>query len=275
MGIDIVIPMLGEKKNLREFVINFLIMEYPVSTRRIQNAAKKNGLEVSYQAVHKMVKKLVEQEVLIKKGMKYQLNMEWVKKVRNFTERMENSLERGEPVLRDVLKKETTNLVFNNPMEFADFIVEMLEIGKSETSRTIVAQWYHMNSPMFLSKKNFERLKKIASKDRFYFICNKKNFVDRWLAKSWEKINVKVKLGIPCATNCDIFVIDDFVIQVYWPKDLKKIWYPSAESLRKIMPTNILKIYQAISHGKFDVNVIVNKNFKVAEQIRKETLKYF
>ncbi len=275
MGMDIVIPMLEGKKNLREFVINFLITEYPVSVRRIHNAAKKNGLEVSYQAVHKMVKKLVEQEVLSGRGKKYQLNMEWVRKVRDFTERMESSLEKGEPVLRDIMKRETTNLIFNNPMEFADFIVEILEFGQIETSRTIVAQWYHMNSPMFLSKKNFERLKKITSKNRFYFICNKNNFVDRWLAKSWKNINVKVRLGIPCATNCDIFVIDDFVIQIYWPKDLKKIWYPSAESLRKIMPANIVKIYHTISHGKFDVNVIVNRNFKVAEQIRKETLEYF
>lgn len=275
MGMDIVIPMLGEKKNLRDFIINFLIIEYPVSVRRIHNAAKKNGLEVSYQAVHKMVKRLVEQDVLSGRGKKYQLNLEWARKVRDFTERMESALEKGEPVLKDIMKRETTNLIFNNPLEVSAFIVDMLDITNREKTRKIVAHWHNMTSPMYLSKKNFERLEKIALKDRFYFICNNDSFMNRWLAESWKKLNTNVKLGIPCATNCDVVVIDDFVVQMYWPRDLKEIWYRSVESIKNVNLSYILKMQHVVKEGKFDVNVIVNRNPKVAEQIRKETLEHF
>ena len=274
MPISVTLPTLGKPKTVKDAVVSVLSKEYPLSTRKLHNKVRNTGLSVSYQGVYKAVNELVEEGIIIKTCRNYQLNEEWVRKIKDFGDNLLSTIKNKNSSLEEIRGNQYTNLVFNTPMEMGNFFVDMLSADFGKIPRTIVGHWYHMNSPMFYSKKYLIRLKEITSKDRFFFIGYVNNFVTRWLARSWEKMNVKVKLGVECALECDVLVVDDFLIQVFWPLEIKKIFSASV-NLKKIGSFDMAKVYQMLTQDAARINFVVVRNQDVAEQIRNETLKYF
>lgn len=73
-----------KKRNVREAIISILGREYPLSIRKIYNKVKKEyNLDVTYQAVFKIIKELVGDRVLEKSEKEYKLNIEWIKELEN------------------------------------------------------------------------------------------------------------------------------------------------------------------------------------------------
>lgn len=78
-----------EKKPLKNLIIYALLSEWPLTVRRLYNKLKSNnGIDVTYQAVFKTVKELVDKDVLIEKEKKYMLNVGWINMVRDIADMM-------------------------------------------------------------------------------------------------------------------------------------------------------------------------------------------
>lgn len=71
-----------KKRNVRECVISVLSRHFPLSIRKIYHHVKKDyHLEVTYQAVFKLMKEMVDDGILEKSDMEYKLNIEWIKQL--------------------------------------------------------------------------------------------------------------------------------------------------------------------------------------------------
>ena len=78
-----------KKRNVRETIISILSREYPLSIKKIFNKVKKEyHLDVTYQAVFKLIKEMIEDSVLEKSDKEYKLNfhmspeaVEWFKTI--------------------------------------------------------------------------------------------------------------------------------------------------------------------------------------------------
>ena len=71
-----------KKRNVRESIIAVLSREFPLSIKKIYNKVKKEyGLDVTYQAVFKLVKEMVDDKVIEKDNSEYKLNMNWIKQL--------------------------------------------------------------------------------------------------------------------------------------------------------------------------------------------------
>lgn len=69
----------SEKKPLKNLIIHALISEWPLTVRKIYNKVKgDNNVDITYQAVFKTVKELVERDVLVEKDKKYMINIGWI-----------------------------------------------------------------------------------------------------------------------------------------------------------------------------------------------------
>lgn len=79
------LPKMGDK-TIGELVIDILTEEWPLSAKGILNRVRRqHAREVSFQGVHKAIKKLHSEEILLKAGRYYKLNSEWLKRLANFT----------------------------------------------------------------------------------------------------------------------------------------------------------------------------------------------
>ena len=84
MNISILDMGKTKKRNVRESIISILSRDYPLSIRKIYNSVKKEyKLDVTYQAVFKLVKEMLGDNILQKADseMEYQLNIEWIKQL--------------------------------------------------------------------------------------------------------------------------------------------------------------------------------------------------
>lgn len=73
-----------KKRNVRESIISVLSKQYPLTIRKIYQFIKKeHKLEVTYQAVFKVVKEMLCDNILQRTDsrMEYQLNIEWIKQL--------------------------------------------------------------------------------------------------------------------------------------------------------------------------------------------------
>ncbi len=88
MAIGIVLPQTrGREASVKDLVITILAKEWPLSTRKIYHRISKvYSVSCTYQAVHKSVKGLVREKVLVEKSREYCLNVDWLEQLKAFSE---------------------------------------------------------------------------------------------------------------------------------------------------------------------------------------------
>jgi predicted transcriptional regulator len=80
--------------------------EWPLSLKEIYFCiVREHGLNISYQAVHKALKQLVESRVLEKREKRYCLSIEWIREIRRFGERMKKEYKCNEKTAANTIKE--------------------------------------------------------------------------------------------------------------------------------------------------------------------------
>jgi len=74
----------GRQNSVRGAVIDLLSREWPLGFKEVHRRLEGKGVKCSGQAVHKMLKQLVEEEIISRKGRVYELNLKWVRSVSKF-----------------------------------------------------------------------------------------------------------------------------------------------------------------------------------------------
>jgi hypothetical protein len=102
MDITVKLPTLNQKdKTIAEIIVVLLIEEWPLSPKGLYNRViRRHSKVVSFQAVHKAVKKLEAEEIIIKKDKYYKLNPEWLKQITTFGNQVASDYEKNEVHLK-------------------------------------------------------------------------------------------------------------------------------------------------------------------------------
>ena len=101
---NIKLPLLNHRDStISEFVVMVLTEEWPLSSKGLLNRVKRMyAKEVSFQAVHKAVKKLHSEEILVKVENYYKLNPEWLKNIGKFSSTVIERYDRNQTMLKDL-----------------------------------------------------------------------------------------------------------------------------------------------------------------------------
>ncbi|PIT89363.1 MAG: hypothetical protein COU27_00710 [Candidatus Levybacteria bacterium CG10_big_fil_rev_8_21_14_0_10_36_7] len=73
------------EQTVAEKIVSILSKSWPLTLKEIHEMVAGKSEKVSHQATHKALKGLVKNRVLSKDGFKYELSMEWLKKLNNFS----------------------------------------------------------------------------------------------------------------------------------------------------------------------------------------------
>ena len=270
MVMNITLPGLGKEKNVKDCIISILSNKWPLSGKKIYNIIRKQyELSVTYQAVHKALKQLAEDDVLLKTGREYKLNDEWIEHIREFGGKTKDVYSIAK---KDIEKFSIFNFTFTNQIEMGNFIIDLLEKDQEEP---IFVNWSFMWCPLFLSKKNYIKLKELLSKRKTYIVCKTKRTWDEWLLGLWKEIGAEVRLDINCASECDMIISKDNVIQVFWSEHFRNQFDDFMKGVTDIKEMNMNDLFYRISEIETKVYIVINKNKEVADEMRNKTLKCF
>lgn len=77
------------KNSVAEIMITILASEWPLSMKSVHyRLTKRHSMDVSFQAVHKAAKKLVEEGILERDKSQYFLNKTWIDSLHEFAEQI-------------------------------------------------------------------------------------------------------------------------------------------------------------------------------------------
>ena len=79
-------------KSTKDLVIMLLLKNHPMSVKQLWYRVNRSfGRNISYQGVYKTIATLLAAEILKKSEIGYEINLEWIRKVRKFTQVLEST----------------------------------------------------------------------------------------------------------------------------------------------------------------------------------------
>ena len=276
--IGVKLPSLGQaKQSAADMIVSVLAMHWPLSAKKIYNRLKQEyKSELTYQAIHKSLKQLQREGILLKQGKDYQISLKWLDNIADFSSNVKkNYLSKEDKTFSSNVPNAVTSgnasiLTFNTIKDADLFVINF----ERKTNKIAVGHARHFWWAIFYLKKTFDKSSTKLNK-KTYGLCRGSTVLDKWCVEFENSIGISSKYGVDVANNCDVYVYDDYVIQVYMPLELlKKIDELFAKSI-KILDINFKNLFNDIYDKKTSVQVIINKNPRLANRIRKETLAYF
>lgn len=93
----------NDEKTISEIVVEILADEWPLTTKGMwRRIRKRYAKEVSFQAVHKAVKKLYAETVLFRSGNYYKINLRWLNAIEKFIITINKNYNLAEVRLNDI-----------------------------------------------------------------------------------------------------------------------------------------------------------------------------
>lgn len=264
------------KQSTRESIIQTLSEEWPLSVKQLHERVKRqSGVDLTYQAVHKVVLALLQEGVLQKDVKSFSLNFDWIKKMKEKSLALEEYyLKRQKLSLKSLKENETINLHFSNLMDMARFVLFDFLAFEDPKKRPIVCKLWNAWPPIVLNDHEFKILVEILSKKIMYQTITNTTFLDKMSGECFEKMGVKTKFGVPCDLAIDTIVVADFVAIIHFPEVKKQ--FRKVSKLIKILNGAALKmLFHFLFQTKVNVLVSVTKNSELADSIRKEVLALF
>ncbi len=251
--------MLSKPKSTKVKIVSILSEEWPLTAKEIYSRIGKQG-SITYQAVFKEVKHLLEEGILEEKEKKYSISKNWVDS--EFTQ-ISN--------LRMALKGidlPATTLHFNSLFEVDKFLFGAAEsISDPGQKKDLFMFWHHFWIPLFLSRKEYSSAKETILKFKSHPVTPANTPLDRWCAEFWTKHGSNIHTFVKGNNFCDVAVVDDIVLSVYYPESIRKElddFFNSVESISDMKYGKLIKIFEK----KVDIPVTVIIDQKIADILK-------
>ncbi|MFH1586660.1 MAG: hypothetical protein ABID38_02290 [Candidatus Diapherotrites archaeon] len=264
----IILPKIGQPKTTRDAVISILSQEWPLSAKQIYNKLQReNGFAVSYQAAHKILKELEKEKIICVDELAYSINPEWVERIGNFAKMMQESFASFSN------GSGSNNFYLDSIYNLDSFMVELAEKIMSPERQTFCIYWSHFWIPLF-QKETYRRMREMIEASDSYGISKSSTVLDQWCEKFWTSSKVRMKCGIDLNTP-DFIVYGDFVIQVYYPKEIIKELDKIYSSCNNISEFDMSSMFENVFEKKTKIPITINQNPELAKQLRGKMLGYF
>lgn len=285
MTFNLMLPQLNKDASVKDCILSILSYDWPLSQKKIYNTIKKKyGKNVTYQAVYKSIRELLSMQVVIKAKDGYQINTEWLNSLHRYTEVVQSNYFVKNKVISLEGVKESRTEGNINILTFATlfnaekylYYLQKEYIAKSKGKEVICSHHNYEWRPLFYLRAEYNWANQMSELgNKSYILCANKTVVDKWCAYFYKSLGVNIKIGVNCASTCEIIILGDMVIQIYLPKQIKDEFDKNFKNLSSFDKLNIPSLIKNLFEKECDIQIVVNKDSKIAEQIRESTLSHF
>lgn len=278
MVFNLIIPEINNKpKNTKDAVISILTTEWPLTLREIFYKIKKNyGYSSSYQAVYKAIKELMEDNVVLGKEKKYELNISWTKQLQSLTDIIETNYYAKNRVnsisgIKDANHKgEIVILNFETIFDAEKYLYYFMknELLKIENDTICWIENYRWQ-PIYYLRAEYNYYKKFIGKNhKFYFTGFGKSKLEKECIKFYKSLGIKFRYSSEELPH-DMLVFGEYIITIFIPEEIKK---KMADFLSR---TDKQKLLTEVLEKKSFIRVMINQDKELAEQIKQQTKSKF
>ena len=276
--LSILIPELNtDPKNSKDAIISILTIDWPLSLKSIYYKIKKQyGYSYSYQAVFNAVKELVNGQVLLEKEKKYEINIEWIKRVQSFTDIVETNYYAKEKVMslsgiKDSKQKgDIIVLNFETLFDTEKYLYYFMKSELFKSFNDVICGNFNLEwRPIFYLRAEYNYYKRLLKrKHKFYFLCSGNSEIEKLCEKFYNKIGVNFKI-VNEKFSSDVLVFKDYFVSIFIPEEIK------LKMQKTIEKKDIMKLLIDVMSIKSSIRVVITKDASLAKELKRQTVKRF
>ncbi|RLG18215.1 hypothetical protein DRN67_04380 [Candidatus Micrarchaeota archaeon] len=262
------------KPSIKDIIIQTLSEEWPLTAKQIYSKIRrKTPTSITYQGVHKAVKQLEESGVLKVEENKYKVDLDWLKSIRSFSELVHRKY--AHKVSPDS-SPDRMSFVFDTVAEAEDFLIDLALQFEPKPDSKLYLCWVHFWIPLFLNRKTYKKMLELLQRIPSYGVTPSDTPIDRWCSDYWSSHGLtNKKLGVDIKTDCSFLVLDDMVIQIYYPHEIIRevdLSFSKAKTIQELDPD---RFFERVFEKKTKIPIVVSKNPALAEHLKDKILASF
>lgn len=263
-----------EDSSPKNKIISLLENNNGLSAKQIyQTLIKHKNYQSSYQALHKTIKQMEKEKILLKKESKYSLNAKWLNDRVHELSNILTSLEQERLSPECIEEQQSVTNSFETIEEVGNFLIDKIMQLPNPEKKPSLALWRLCYSSIGIDTSHINTLKKILTTGNWRVFIQEDSKVNRMFGGMLKSYGLKhIKYGIKnCATELsDKFVVGDFVTEVIYSKSIRKLWSLNYKLPKQIAQLQLEKILEGSTTLKTKIQVITTKNKELAEEYRKQ-----
>lgn len=254
------------RKNTKSKIIDILSKNWPLTTKKIYNALKRQyNITVTYQAIHLSLKEFLEEGIIVREGREYMLSPSWIEKTADSF----NSLVESYTINNKITTaKEFQELNFKFPNQAWLFLLSKANsnfFGKSDICYVQVSRIFASPIP----QDQINQIKAFTSKTKTILLCRRSGVIEKLAANYLRKLGIEVHLNIPCAYPNNVILMGNSVINIYvlYPntegKKFDNFYYSTTDILKK----DIFATFSAFLTNNIRVKLTINRSQDVYNNV--------
>jgi hypothetical protein len=260
-------------KTTQDHIIEILSNEWPLTAKQIHNRLKRNyAVNTTYQATHKHLKQMLEEKMITKNGKNFLLSYAYVKKLSNYSKKLEASLEKNNQ------RNDSTMIIFDCFIDCGKFLINEFMANKEKyvnpQNKDSVCIWNHAWPIVGASQEEHKKMKKMFSETIHYNICAHSTFLDRLTSNYVAELGKKVVLNQKMSIKPDTFVEGDYILQAHFPEKLEKAMYKLYMQVKSEKDLDMKEMFEFGSKN-YGIKVVIFKNKELADSLREEAKKIY
>jgi len=268
---------IGNNLSTKDIVIKVLSYEWPLSSKQICIKVNyESSRPVSYQAVHKLITKLVEESILKRDGLKISLNERWITSIKQNATELEKCYS-GKNARRfsNLFSCGVCQIELCGIVELANFLINDIKEFPNPLNKPNIGLTALVYSLVGISDELCNSLREYYKKIDNYFFVNEMNLLDEVFAKTLIDFGAK-KVEVreyPAAFLQDIFVVGEYIFHIWFEPEFRLAWLNQNRLPKSIKQFDLAKHLHNMQSYKTSIKIIAVKNSELADNIRKEYLK--
>lgn len=284
MVVKLILPF-GKTDSVKNLVFTILTKEYPLRIIDLMSFIKKRyAKSVTFQAVRKAVKELIEDEVLSNNENKYQISKDWVKVTKEELDSLFLDLnkDKSEPAKTDSIGENISVFTFNSLNDLMKFWQDLIDIwfknfqkGDNNINCYQAAHAWEGLLHIDKEKRLMSQLKRKGIKSYILSVGNSP--LDKNIKKFYESIGIKTSISYSSSSFDKSYYVGTYgelVIQSQYPKEIVEALDKFFKRNRTIQELNLSELSE-IANKPIEIKLIVIKNISMAKQINKSILDQF
>ncbi len=265
----------GSINSIKDSIITLLSANWPLKVKQIHILLRKDfNFNVSYQAIHKSILELKNNNILIEAENGWQLSSDWINSSYNFFHKVKDAYKHNPFFSSLTGEGNIASLNFKTLSELDDFYFSLLENLKLNTKiKKAIFYLKHNWRPLLYPQKEYNMLQNKSV--QHYILCSGNTPLDEWCAKFEQDAGAHTKNGVSSLIVGDLYVLDDLVIQIYISKEITDKIQTFFHSTEKFTDLNINWIIKDVFEKNCKIIVMINKNEEIAKQIKNQTFEMF
>ncbi len=282
MVLELVIPESeGKKKTTKNMVFSILVdSEAKTLTQLHREIKKKYHVSISFQAVIKSVKYLVEQHVLIRKNKIYSINKDWIFETKTFFDELYTThFKVKKPLKKAEFGKEITVYTITNLFELDYLWNELLTNWARKETKDKRNVWKGKHCWWLIPRLHEEDILHdlfVKQGIKTYNVLTENTVLDKLAVSYYRKKEEHIRINKKIKPNHDsnVSAFGEFIVKFEIPEEISKKLDVLYFKTKKISDIDLKKVVDIFKENA-EIEVIVIKDELLSNKIKEEIISYF